>query len=366
MKKIFLILVSFLLIFGTGFSLAKEEDFKIYLFYGQGCPHCAQAEEFLDGLEEEYPEIKVERYEVYLHPENVQLFKDFCSRFNIEPKGVPTIFVGEKYFVGFGKTTGQEIEDYIQEILQEDNPLEEIPMEAKVAPENVPLAEGLQPTLTKVLSLAAVDAINPCALVVLALMLITILTYNPDKKGNILLAGLAFVSSVFVMYLVYGLVIIKSFQLVQALTFVRLWLYKILGGGAVVLGCFQIKNFFQTKAVCKVSPKVDKIISKVTSPKGALGVGAFVTIFLLPCTIGPYIICGGILCPLGILKALPWLLFYNLVFVLPMLAVVLLIYLGLSKIEDISTWQAKNMKYLDLVSGLIILGLGAAMLLGLA
>ncbi len=220
-------------------------------------------------------------------------------------------------------------------------------------------------TLFKILSLAAVDAINPCALAVLTLMLIAILTYNPTKRRNILLAGLAFITSVFVMYLIYGLVIIKLFQLVQTLTFFRLWLYKILGFGAIVLGCFKIKDFFRYKAVCKVSPKVNKIISKITSPQGAFLVGAFVTIFLLPCTVGPYIICGGILCPIGILKALPWLLLYNLIFILPMLVIVSIIYLSLSNVEDISGWQARNIKYLNLITGLIILGLGIVMVLGL-
>ena len=133
------------------------------------------------------------------------------------------------------------------------------------------------------------------------------------------------------------------------------------------MGGFKIKDFFQSKrGVCKPNPRIEKIISKVTSPKGALLVGAFVTVFLLPCTIGPYIICGGILCPLGILRSLPWLLFYNLIFILPMLVVVLIIYLGLSKVEDISGWQAKSIRHLELISGLIMSGLGIAMLLGLA
>jgi len=52
-------------------------------------------------------------------------------------------------------------------------------------------------TFTKIVSLAAVDAINPCALAVLTLMLIAILTYNPKKKTKILLAGIAFTTSVF-------------------------------------------------------------------------------------------------------------------------------------------------------------------------
>ncbi len=219
-------------------------------------------------------------------------------------------------------------------------------------------------TLAKVLSLAAIDAINPCALAVLVLMLIAILSYNPGKKKKLLLAGLAFVVSVFVMYLIYGLVIIKSFQLIQALTSIRIWLYKILGLVAVVLGVLKLRDFVCAKSVCKMNPRVNKIVSKITSPRGAFLVGAFVTIFLLPCTIGPYIICGGILSAKYLLEALPYLLAYNLVFILPMLAVVLIIYLGLSKVEDISAWQAKHMKYLDLVAGLIILLLGIAMILG--
>lgn len=220
-------------------------------------------------------------------------------------------------------------------------------------------------TLVKIISLAVVDAINPCTLAVLSLMLVAILTYNPTKKRNILLAGLAFIFSVFVMYLVYGLIIIESFQLISALKIVQLWLYRIVGLGAIVLGCLKIRDFFQAKAICKVTPRLDRILYKITSPQGAFLVGALVTVFLLPCTIGPYIICGGILCQLGILKSLPWLLLYNLIFILPMLAVVLIIYFGLSKVEDISSWQARNIKYLNLISGLIILGLGLAMLLGL-
>ena len=254
--------------------------------------------------------------------------------------------------------------------------------EEELPPEQELLEEPQKLTLAKILSLAAVDAVNPCALAVLTLMLIAILTYNPTKKRNVLLAGLAFVLSVFIMYLIYGLIIIKSFQLIQALTFVRLWLYKILGGAAIILGIFNIRDFLQYKG-CKLGicqkksgsfptemptflrPRVKKIISGITSPKGAFLVGAFVTIFLLPCTIGPYIICGGILCPLGILKSLPYLLLYNLIFILPMLVIVLIVYLGVKKVEDVSSWKEKNIRYLHLIAGLIILILGIAMVLGL-
>jgi len=227
-------------------------------------------------------------------------------------------------------------------------------------------------TVAKILSLAAVDAVNPCALAVLTLMLISIITYNPEKKRNILLAGLAFALSVFVMYIFYGLVIIKFFQVVSALTNVRLLLYKILGAVAIILGVLNIKDFIKytpgslgTEMPMSLRPLAKKIISKVTSPRGAFVIGAFVTIFLLPCTIGPYIIAGGILSVLETLKTLPWLLIYNAIFVLPMLAITLLVYFGVRSVQNIATWKDQYIRYLHLIAGAIILLLGIAMLMGL-
>ncbi|KPJ56358.1 hypothetical protein AMJ49_05140, partial [Parcubacteria bacterium DG_74_2] len=144
-----------------------------------------------------------------------------------------------------------------------------------------------------------------------------------------------------------------------------------LGGAAILLGVLNIRDFFKykpggflTEMPMFLRPKVKKIISGITSPKGALGVGVFVTIFLLPCTIGPYIICGGILSTCEFIEIFPWLLMYNLIFILPMLVIVGLIYLGLRKVKDVSAWKEKNIRYLHLMAGLIIFGLGVAMVFG--
>ncbi|MCD6367825.1 MAG: hypothetical protein J7L45_01940, partial [Candidatus Aenigmarchaeota archaeon] len=219
--------------------------------------------------------------------------------------------------------------------------------------------EGL--TIAKIISLAMVDSINPCALAVLTLMLIAILTYNPKDKRNVLLAGIYFIASVFIMYLFYGLVIINFFKVVQALTSMRLALYRALGFVAILLGLLNIKDFvrykpggFLTEMPMSLRPKVKKIISGITSPRGAFIVGLFVTLFLLPCTIGPYIIAGGILSVLSIMKTLPWLMLYNLIFVLPMVAIVVVVYAGISRVEDVSGWKDKNIRYLHLASGLIM------------
>jgi hypothetical protein len=230
---------------------------------------------------------------------------------------------------------------------------------------------GTELSFAKIIGLAAVDAVNPCAFAVLSLMLIAIITYNPEKKRNVLLAGFAFVLSVFVMYMFYGLVIIRFFQVVQTLTSIRILLYQILGFAAIMLGILNIKDFVSyrpgglgTEMPMRLRPKVKNIISGITSPRGAFIVGAFVTVFLLPCTIGPYVIAGGILSALELVKTIPWLLVYNLVFVLPMLAITFIVYAGMATVENVSEWKDKNIKYLHLVAGIIISLLGIAMLLG--
>jgi len=234
--------------------------------------------------------------------------------------------------------------------------------------------EGSQPkfTIAKILSLAIVDAINPCALAVLILMLTAILAYNPGKRKNIIFAGLAFVLAVFVMYLIYGLLIVKFFQVMQGLSAIRLWLYKALGVIAIILGILNIKDFIKykpgsigTEMPMFMRPKVKRIISGITSPKGAFGVGLFVTLFLLPCTIGPYIIVGGVLYTLEFLKVLPFLIFYNFIFIIPMLVIIGLVYWRFSKVGDISSWKEQNVNKLHLVTGLIMFILGLAMVFSL-
>ena len=49
----------------------EEDKVNIYLFYGNGCPHCAKEETFLDRLEEKYQgKINVYRYETWYNSDN--------------------------------------------------------------------------------------------------------------------------------------------------------------------------------------------------------------------------------------------------------------------------------------------------------
>ena len=229
-----------------------------------------------------------------------------------------------------------------------------------------------QISIGKVVALAIADAVNPCEFAVLTMILISIIAYNPNKRRDVIWGGLAFGSAVFIMYMIYGVFIIKSFQMMGTITAVRPFLYKGLGGLALILGSLQIKDFFSyeegqltTEMPMSWRPKLKRLIGKVTSPLGAFGIGLFVTVFLLPCTIGPYIILGGMLSVMDIIKTLPMLVLYNLIFVAPIFIITGIVYLGFSQVEDVQDWKDKNIRILHLIAGLIIFGIGVAMLAGL-
>lgn len=226
-------------------------------------------------------------------------------------------------------------------------------------------------SMLKVIGLALTDSINPCALSVLLMMLIAVTTYHPKNRKQVLWSGLAFIAAVFVTYFIYGLLIVKAFEVLQAFSNVRLYLYKGLAVGAIVLGLLELKDFFfykpggvGTEMPLFLRPKVQKILARITSPLGAFGLGMFVTLFLLPCTIGPYIILGGMLSFGEFFQSIPILSLYNLIFVLPMIVIVFLIFFGSKDIKQISSWREKNIRILHLIIGLVFILLGTAMLLG--
>ncbi|NOX71528.1 MAG: hypothetical protein GXO64_02405 [Candidatus Micrarchaeota archaeon] len=218
-----------------------------------------------------------------------------------------------------------------------------------------------------ILTLAAVDAVNPCAIAVLTLMLIAIMTYNPKDTKRILFSGLSFVAAVFILYMFYGFLLVSFFSAMQAISGVRVVLYTALGAVAIILGFLNLKDYFRykpggfmTEMPLSMRPRVKKLINSVTGPGGAFIVGVFVTLFLLPCTIGPYVIANGLLSKIGIFAAVPWLVLYNIVFVMPMLAITLIVYKGISTVQDVSGWKEKNIKYLHLIAGALMVIIGLA------
>ncbi len=93
-KKIVFILLALLVL---PLNVSAQE---IYFFKGEGCPHCAKMQEFLRGLQQEYPELKINDYEIWYNEENRQLAEQMAQERNIVIEGVPTLFIGDEVIVG--------------------------------------------------------------------------------------------------------------------------------------------------------------------------------------------------------------------------------------------------------------------------
>lgn len=224
----------------------------------------------------------------------------------------------------------------------------------------------------RITTLALADSVNPCAIAVLTMILMSILIHNPEKRKKVLYAGITFVVSVYIGYLFYGIIIIQFFKVfAQFLRESSSIVYNGLGIFAMILGALNIKDFFYyrkggiaTEMPIFLRPKLKRIIEGIVSPSGAFVIGFFVTLFLLPCTIGPYIIASGLLSELGTIGAIPWLLYYNVLFVLPMLIIVGLVYYGFTQVQEVSGWKERNIKRLHLIAGILLFGVGFALLMG--
>ncbi len=227
--------------------------------------------------------------------------------------------------------------------------------------------------IIEILGLALVDAVNPCALAVMTIVLMTLLLQHPDKKSKVLAGGIAFTSAVFILYFLYGLIMVQFFShLIPQTGIISGYIFKGFGLFAIILGILNLKDYFSykpggiaTEMPLKLRPMMKLLIKKITSPKGAFVIGLFVTLFLLPCTIGPYIIASGKLSTLNFFKVILWLLIYNIIFIIPMIAITLAIYFGLTTVDKVSGWKEQNIKYLHLIEGLILTILGILMFTGI-
>ncbi len=222
-------------------------------------------------------------------------------------------------------------------------------------------------TLGAVVSAAFVDSINPCEFAVLILLLSTIIMCHNRKKA--LYAGLAFSLSIYISYFLMGVGLLYAIKAVN----ITRYFYMVVSVLAVLVGLFNLKDYlwygkwFVMEVPLSWRPRLRILVKGVTSIPGAFMVGFLVSLFLLPCTSGPYLVILGLLSKVTTrMTGIVLLLLYNLIFILPMLAITLAIYFGFTTPEKTEEWRQRKLKILHLIAGIIILGLGIGMIVALS
>ena len=219
------------------------------------------------------------------------------------------------------------------------------------------------PTWPVVITTALIDSINPCAIGVLIILITTLLSLSKNR-GKMLAVGSIYIAAVFFTYLAAGfglLIFIQKMNLSQQLS----W---IVGFIVIALGLIEIKDFWwygkgiSLQIPAKRAKQVMHYIKNVTIP-GSIFLGIFVAAVELPCTGGPYLAITTVLAKIGFSWQVFWLMVvYNLIFVLPLIVILGLVYFGLS-VKRVQEWKNEQKRWMRLSIGLVMIALGALLLL---
>ncbi len=393
MKKlinyIFIILIVFLFpIIGN----AKEKEVTLYLFHGDGCPHCAEEIEYLDSIYNDYEELKIVKYEVWYNEQNAELLSNVENAFEIKRTGgVPVTIIGDTVIRGYSETTSNKIKraieyyienDYVDQIERikngtfvkeetEDNFSKKEKKEDKEYIIKVPLFGKVNFKNVSLITAAGVigliDGFNPCAMWIL-LFLLSVLIGMKDRK-RMWIIGLTFLIT---SALVYMLIMLSWLQIAVKMTTV-IWIRNIIALIALVGAFINIRSFIRSRdSGCEVvddkkRKKIFKKIKQFTHEKslaiallGVIGLAVSVNLVELACSAGLPLVFTELLAlnNTSSMMRFTYTLLYIIFFLLDDL-IIFFIAMFTMKITGISS---KYNKYSHLLGGIIMLIVGILLL----
>jgi thiol-disulfide isomerase/thioredoxin len=376
----------------------------IYLFYGDGCPHCAKEREFVSSLEQKYGEkVVLHEYEVYYDSFNSKLFGDVVDRLGTGVAGVPLAVYGETFLVGYesDQTSGAEIESEIERCLSEgcgnlfremmsegikENEKEDGDVrglvkaaEGDTADEgddsSMSNSKGEDPVFLKLpiigrvdlknislpaatILIAFVDGFNPCAMWIL-IFLITMLINMKDRK-KLYILGSVFIITSGLVYLVFLAAWFNFFKLIG---FVY-WLKVIIGIVAIASGVLHVRNALSSKGGCHATGReqretIMERIKKALSEKsflfsviGIMTLAVSVNLIEVVCSAGLPAIYTNLLSSISLSAAQYY--FYLILYVIVFMIDDLFVFFIAVKTFEVTGITEKYTKWSSLIGGIII------------
>ncbi len=355
---------------------------QVLFFWGVGCPHCAQQKPFLESLRVKYPEIDIVSLEVFHNKENASLFERVASIYGVKASGVPATFIGDRALIGFSASIARDIEKAIIECremacvspLQREMHSSPKGHELKPVSEliNIPLIGNIDvskmtlPMMTVVI--AGLDSFNPCAFFVLFSLLG--LMIHARSRSKMALIGGIFVFFSGLVYFLFMAAWLNFFLIVGEMAIIT----TIAGLVALVIAGINIKDFFVFKegisltisdeAKMRLFDRMRRLLRSQSIAYivfGTVVLALAANAYELLCTAGFPMVFTRILTlhNLPSIQYYLYLVLYNLVYVIPLLIIVAVFTATLGK-RQLSESQGR---FLKLLSGLMMLGLGLALLL---
>ena len=351
-----------------------QPQVHLYFFWSARCPHCLEARPYIEAMAEQHPWIRVHSLEISRSRDNLHRYMDMAAGLGQEARSVPALLFCGRMQVGWesAEISGRDLlaqltacrEQAAQGRLLASSPQDSATLHLPLLGE-LDTASLSLPVLTVLI--AGMDAFNPCAFFVL-LFLLSLLVHQQDRRRMLVIGGV-FVLFSGLMYFAFMAAWLGLFRVMGSLP----WVTAAAGALAAVMGAINIKDFFAFRQGVTLSIPDARKADIFRRGRGILATGSFpamlaATVLLataanfyeLLCTAGFPMVYTRLLTlhePSGA-KHLLYLALYNVVYVLPLLAIVLA-FVGTMGARKLSEWEGRLLK---LLSGLMMLGLGVLLL----
>ncbi|HEU0188108.1 MAG TPA: glutaredoxin family protein [Gallionellaceae bacterium] len=371
---------------------ASAQPADIEVFVREGCPHCAQAKEFLARLQHEQPGLRVVIRDVSREPAAMERLKQLAGIHGAATVRVPAFEVGGQLIIGFSDeaSTGQLVRDSLarappqsQTAAGVSGGCEAEDRLACAANAPIPAAKpeifavdffGRSVSLDQIglplftLALGLLDGFNPCSMWVLILMISLLAPMN--KRSRMFAIAGTFVAVEGLAYFVFLAAWLNLFLLVGLSRASEI----VVAALALLAGAINLKDFWafgwgvslSIPAAAKpgIYARMRRILQAENLAAAILGtvvLAVLVQIIEFMCTSGFPALFTRILTlkQLDRLSYYGYLLLYDLAY---MLDDVIVLAIGVITLSQ-RRLQEKEGRWLKLISGLVMVGLGVYLLL---
>jgi len=384
LKKYFLLICLFIFLLTPGLSQARNKTVskpEVIFFYSLTCHQCAKVKnQFMPEVIKKFGSKIILDYRDIGDIHNYKLLIGLKEKYGYATDGnVPIIFLRGRLLIG-----EKQIEEYLPILIEDALNKQEEEANAVVT---VDLAKNfLSFSPLAVAGAGLIDGINPCAFTVIVFF-ISFLALQGYRKRDITAIGLSFIISVFITYLLIGVGsfaflyrLNKFWHLAKAMNF-SIGLFSIILGVLALYDFYKFRKTGRTEGLVLQLPQVvknqiHKIIGlhyRVQKNKGSSGnrkhlllliISALTTGFLVSilesiCTGQTYLPTITFILKSGQLRvhAAAYLLLYNFMFILPLLAIFIFALLGVTS-EQFSSLLKKHILAIKVLMSLLFFGLG--------
>ncbi|MGB5063704.1 MAG: hypothetical protein WBQ37_08070 [Candidatus Competibacter sp.] len=359
-------------------TASGELRVHLYFFWTRTCPHCRRAQPFVESLPTQYSWLELHSHDLTQDMAAGLQYARMAEVLGESARAVPALLFCGRMITGFDSpdSTGRALRQQLEEChrrhaqattastpappVADEPPLLDLPLLGALDPASLSL-----PALTVLL--AGLDAFNPCAFFVL-LFLLSLMVHARDRKRMLLIGGV-FVFFSGAIYFLFMAAWLNIFLWLGELRFITV----LAGLLAVSMGGLNVKDFFAFRQGPSLSiadeakPKLFKRMRALVGGErlpsllvGTVALAIVANSYELLCTAGfPMVYTRTLtLNSLSTEAYYGYLAFYNLIYVLPLLVIVLVFTwtLGSRKLRE------REGRLLKLLSGTMMVGLGLLLL----